>query len=287
MSKKSREIVAWVQVRKLLSKLPILILLLVGAGAMILPYAWMITNSFKSVSDFLHHPYAWLPQEFTLDTYVNAWVQGRMSIFIMNSFIYAVGVTFIQLSIDSLAAYAFARIDFVGRDIIFLLLLVTMMLPGSVLLIPSYLIIWRLGLVDSYLGVVFPKFAQAFGIFLLRQFFLNIPREYEDAAVIDGCSKFRIYLTIILPLAKPVLVTLGIFLFIRQWNDFIWPLVVLSDWRKYPVTVGIALLHDSLFSWNWSIIFAALALATLPLIIIFFFGQKFIIGGLSTSGIKG
>ena len=150
----------------------------------------------------------------------------------------------VQTMINSMAAYAFARVEFPGRGVLFLAVLATMMLPYSVLLIPTYLIVWRLGLANTVAGVVLPGFASAYGIYMLRQFFLSIPRDLEDAARIDGCGYFRVYWQVILPLAQPAIVTMAMFTFIGEWSNFTWPLVVLSDFKKYPITVGISLFRD-------------------------------------------
>jgi multiple sugar transport system permease protein len=185
-----------------------------------------------------------------------------------------------------MAAYAFSRIQFPGRDLLFLGVLATMMLPYSVLLIPTYLIVWTLGLANTVTGVVIPGFASAYGIFMLRQFFLNIPLELEDAARIDGCSRLRIFFQIILPLAQPALVTIAMFTFIGEWSSFLWPLVVLSSDKLYPVTVGIALFRGE-HSLYYDRVFAASLLATAPLLVVFFLGQRYIIGGISLTGLKG
>ena len=160
------------------------------------------------------------------------------------------------------------------------------MLPYSVVLIPSYLIVYWFGLANTYVGVMLPGFAGAFGIFLLRQFFLNIPSELEDAARIDGATTFRIFWQIIVPLAKPALLTLGLFIFIFQWSSYVWPLIVLKDWDKYPLTVGIALFRSTTWTY-WPNILAATTLGTLPLIVLFLLVQRYIIGGITLSGLKG
>ena len=162
------------------------VLLIALAISMIFPYLWMLANSFKSRTDFFTNPYSVIPMPPTLSTYYDALTIGRMGIYLGNSLLYAAAVLIVQLFIDSLAAYSFARVDFPGRETLFLAVLATLMLPGSVTLIPTFLIAHGLGLTNSFTGVVLPGFAGAFGIFLLRQFFLNIPRELEDAARIDG-----------------------------------------------------------------------------------------------------
>jgi len=195
-------------------------------------------------------------------------------------------LTTVQLSINVLAAYAFARMNFRGKNVLFGILLATMMLPPAVLLIPRFIVVRELGLIDSFLGVVLPGFAGAFGVFLLRQFFLNIPSTLEDAARLDGCGTFGVLRHVILPLSKPVLITLGLFTFIAAWNSFIWPLVVLSDQSYYPLTVGLSLFREESGA-DWPRIFAASVMGSLPLIGLFLVAQRYIIGGISLSGLKG
>lgn len=265
----------------------ILYAILIGlALTMLFPYYWMVVSSVKGPRGFTADPYSLWPKTFSLESLRYVWSEGRIGIYVRNSFYYASIVLVVQTLINSLAAYAFARVDFPGRDVLFLAVLATMMLPYSVLLIPTYLIVWRIGLANTVLGVILPGFASAYGIFMLRQFFLNIPFELEDAARIDGCSRLRIYFQIILPLAQPALITLGLFTFIGQWSDFTWPLVVLSDYKKYPITVGLSLFRDEQFVY-YDRTFAASMYATFPLIILFLLGQRYIIGGISLTGLKG
>lgn len=255
------------------------------AIAMLFPYYYMMVNSLKGTRGFAADPYSLIPKTLSFESIVYAWSTGQISIYVRNSLMYATIVVVVQTFVNSLAAYAFARIRFPGRDALFLGVLATMMLPYSVLLIPTYLIVWWLGLANTIAGVVVPGFASAYGIFMLRQFFLNIPMELEDAARIDGCSRMRIYFQIILPLAQPALVTVALFTFISEWSSFIWPLVVLSNYKLYPITVGISLFRGE-HSLYYDRIFAASLLATLPLLFIFFLGQRYIIGGISLTGLK-
>ncbi|MDE0143370.1 MAG: carbohydrate ABC transporter permease [Caldilineaceae bacterium] len=261
-------------------------LLIALAFSMIFPYLWMLANSFKSRTDFFTNPYSVIPMPPTLSTYYDALTIGRMGVYLGNSILYAAAVLIVQLLIDSLAAYSFARVDFPGRETLFLAVLATLMLPGSVTLIPTFLIAHGLGLTNTFTGVVLPGFAGAFGIFLLRQFFLNIPRELEDAARIDGSGFFGTYWRIMLPLAKPAMVTLGVFIFLNEWSSFVWPLIILSDWKKYPVTVGIALFRD-VNQINWPAVFAGSTIVSFPIVILFVLAQEYIIGGISLSGLKG
>lgn len=262
------------------------VLLIALAFSMIFPYLWMLANSFKSRTDFFTNPYSVIPMPPTLSTYFAALTIGRMGVYLGNSILYAAAVLIVQLLIDSLAAYSFARVDFPGRETLFLAVLATLMLPGSVTLIPTFLIAHGLGLTNTFTGVVLPGFAGAFGIFLLRQFFLNIPRELEDAARIDGSGFFGTYWRIMLPLAKPAMVTLGVFIFLNEWSSFVWPLIILSDWKKYPVTVGIALFRD-VNQINWPAVFAGSTIVSFPIVILFVLAQEYIIGGISLSGLKG
>ena len=262
------------------------VLLIALAFSMIFPYLWMLANSFKSRTDFFTNPYSVIPMPPTLSTYYDALTIGRMGVYLGNSILYAAAVLVVQLFIDSLAAYSFARVDFPGRETLFLAVLATLMLPGSVTLIPTFLIAHGLGLTNTFTGVVLPGFAGAFGIFLLRQFFLNIPRELEDAARIDGSGFFGTYWRIMLPLAKPAMVTLGVFIFLNEWSSFVWPLIILSDWKKSPVTVGIALFRD-VNQINWPAVFAGSTIVSFPIVILFVLAQEYIIGGISLSGLKG
>ncbi len=261
-------------------------LLILLALAMLFPYYYLVINAFKGTRGFAADPYSLIPKTFTFESIIYAWDKGRINVYLGNSAFYASIVVLVQTLINALAAYSFARIQFPGRNALFMGVLATMMLPYSVLLIPTYLIVWSLGLANTVSGVVIPGFASAYGIFMLRQFFLNIPFEIEDAARIDGCSRMRIFFQIILPLAQPALVTIAIFTFIGEWSSFIWPLVVLSNDKLYPITVGIALFRGE-HSLYYDRVFAASLLATVPLLIIFFLGQRYIIGGISLTGLKG
>lgn len=256
------------------------------AVAMVFPYYWMIISAIKGPRGFTADPYSLIPKTFSLESIQYVWTNSSISLYLRNSFIYATIVLAVQTFVNSLAAYAFSRIEFPGRDTLFVLVLATMMLPYSVLLIPTYLIVWRLGLANTVAGVVIPGFASAYGIFMLRQFFLNIPMELEDASRIDGAGRFRTYWQIIMPLAQPALITIGLFTFMSEWSSFTWPLVVLSDFKKYPITVGLSLFRDEQYIY-YDRTFAASLIATIPLVLLFFAGQRYIIGGISLTGLKG
>ena len=265
----------------------VLLHLFLYAGALltVLPFVWMILTSFKELSEILVYPPKWLPQTLHLENYANALTAAPFDRFYFNSLFVATAVTVGQLVTCSLAAYAFARLRFPGRDFLFLLFLGTMMIPGQVTMIPGFMILHWLGWVDTYYALIVPGLASAFGTFLLRQFFLTIPRELEDAAFIDGCSRFGVLWRIILPLSKPALVTLAIFTFMGVFNDFLWALIVTNSEEMRTVQLGLAIFRDR-YTTEWDKLMAGSVMATLPVLLVFFAGQKYFIKGITLSGLK-
>ncbi len=265
------------------------------AITMLLPFLFTLSASFKSESEFLYNIYMPWPEVWVFENFQEAVdpFRGRMQFYVRNSFTYAASTLAVQLLINALAAFAFARLRFPGREFLFIMVLATMMLPFSVMLIPVFLIVHWMGLAGStygsagnMLGVVLPSFASGFGIFMLRQFFLNQSAELEEAALIDGAGWFRVFWSISLPLARPALVALGIFIVISEWSSFIWPLIVLADWELFPITVGLSMYKDLQYD-NWTGTFAASVVGTAPLVVIFLLAQRHIVGGIQLSGIKG
>jgi multiple sugar transport system permease protein len=288
-----------------------LVVMCLGAWLMVYPYLYAVGGSFKSRAEFTADKQSLIPPRLRpgtlaqhyllgkhdpayqeemrnwppLRNYQDAITFGGIDRFLCNSFLYALAITAGSLFFSMLAAYAFARMQFPGRDLMFGMLLATMMIPSVVMLIPQFLVIRHLGLVDTPLGVVLPSLVSAFGIFLLRQFFLNIPAELENAALLDGCTRWGILWRIIAPLSKPALITLGLFTFMGAWNAFEWPLVVLSNENLYPLTVGLALFRDN-NTQDWPRILAAGVMGSLPLIVLFYVAQRFLTEGISLSGMK-
>ena len=286
-----------------------LVAMIIGAIIMVYPYAFMLGSSFKTRKEFAEDRQSLIPPRFQpgevlasmrgeesardwpgadwplYQNYVDAIRYGQIDRYLANSFIYAVLITSAQLFFNILAAYAFARMHFAGRDLLFALLLSTMMVPPAVLLVPNFLVVRDLGLVDTLWGILLPGFAGAFGVFLLRQAFLNIPAELEQAARIDGCGSWGILWNVILPLSKSALITLGLFTFMGAWNMFEWPLVVLSNQDYYPLTVGLSFFRAETSS-DWPRIFAASAMGAAPLIALFLVAQRYLVGGISLSGMK-
>ncbi|HLT48222.1 MAG TPA: carbohydrate ABC transporter permease [Rubricoccaceae bacterium] len=249
------------------------------------PFLWMVLTSFKDLQEIFSYPPTWWPERFTTDNYTDAFAAAPFGRFYFNSLFVAVVVTLGQLVTCSMAAYAFARMQFRGRDVLFYLFLGTMMVPAHVTMIPSFMILHWLGLIDSYGALILPGLASAFGTFLLRQFFLTLPKELEEAAFIDGCGRFRVLWQIILPLARPALATLAVFTFMGVFNDFLWALIVVNSQELYTVQLGLAIFRDR-YSTEWGPLMAGSVAATLPILILFFVAQKHFIQGIALSGLK-
>jgi len=249
------------------------------------PFLWMVLSSFKDLGEILTYPPKWIPDRLILDNYINAFQAATFGRYYVNSVFVAGAVTLGQIVTCSLAAYAFARLTFRGRDILFYLFLGTMMIPNQVIMIPSFMVLHWLGWIDTYAALIVPGLASAFGTFLLRQFFLTIPRELEDAASIDGCSRFGTLWRIILPLSKPALATLAVFTFMGVFNDFLWALVVISSDEMKTVQLALAIFRDR-YQTDWGQLMAASVIASLPILLVFFAAQKYFIKGITLSGLK-
>jgi multiple sugar transport system permease protein len=268
-------------------RLAIHIVLIAGAVVMMVPYLWMVTLSLKPPELAYKAPYL-IPTRLEWDNYRDAWQSASFSFerFYLNTAIMTAGITVGQLFLLSLAAYAFARLRFPGREALFLLILGTFAIPFQVTLLPSYLIIKRLDWLDTYQALIVPRLVSAFGIFLLRQYYLSIPTELDDAAMIDGCTRLGVWRRIIVPLSGPALATLGIFAFLFAWNDFMWPLVVTNDPNMRTVQLGLAMFRGR-YGTQWTILMAGTVTATIPAIIVFLAGQRWFIASIAQSGLKG
>ena len=262
--------------------------LIAGGILMLLPFLWMFSTSLRPVQESFRLPPAWLPTQLNLDTYV-AVFQSSLPIldFAWNSVKVTVAVTAGQLITCSMAGFAFARLRFPFRNLLFVLLLASLMVPGQVTIIPVFIIMRRLGLVDSHLSIILPFLTSAFGVFLLRQFFLTLPQDLIDAAKIDGANAWTIYRRVALPLAGPALAALTIITFNNTWNNYFYPLIFLNTWEKMTLPLGITALRGYLASNSVSVIMAAVTLAILPVLLVFLVAQRWIIEGISRTGIKG
>jgi len=257
--------------------------LTIGLVFVLLPFIWMLSTSLKQLNETFTTRIKFIPDKIMWSNYLEVWRLLPFGRFFLNSSIVSVTVTVLQLFLCSMAAFAFSRLKWPGRDSVFLLYLAAMMIPGQVILIPNFLMIKLLGGIDTYWGVIVPQLFSVFGTFLLRQFFLTIPAELEEAAIIDGCGYFKIYRSIILPLSKPGLAALGVFAFMFSWNNFLWPLVVLNKEFMFTLPIGI-LSFQGQFSTNWPLMMAGACQAMLPILIIYAVGQRYFMEGISLTG---
>lgn len=262
------------------------IILAAGAVIMLLPFLWMISSSLKNLEESMEIPIRWIPNVFRFSNYAEVFVVIPMARFILNTLFISLSTTALALLFCTMAAYAFARLNFIGKNVLFYLFLSALMIPQQVTMIPNFLMMKYFGWINTYYALIIPSIFTAFGIFMMRQFFLTIPKELEEAARIDGCSRFRIYWNIMLPLSKPALVTLGIFNFLSEWNSFLWPLLVIDNVNLQPIQVGLKTFEGE-FGTQWHLLMAGALIAELPIIIFYLFCQRYIIAGIATSGIKG
>lgn len=257
-----------------------------GSVLMILPFLWMISTSVKSDPEVFAYPPVWIPQEILWENYPIVLELLPFGRYLANTAFVATTVTILELITSSLAAYAFARLRFPGRDQLFLLYLGTLMIPGQVTIIPNFLLMSWFGWVDSYLALIIPAAFTAFGTFLLRQFFLTIPVELEHAARIDGCSYFGIFRHIILPLSGPALATLAVFAFMTQWNAFLWPLIVTNSESFRTLTVGLRYFQDEQVT-QYNYLMAGAVMSIMPILAIYAFLQRYFVRGIAMTGLGG
>ena len=267
------------------------VLVLVLGFFMVYPVLWMISGSFKENAEILRGTLSLIPQNLKASNYATGW-RGfggiTFATFFKNSFVITTIATFGTVLSSSLVAYAFSRIRFRGRKLWFTCMLATMMLPGQVIMIPQYLIYYRLGLVPGYVPLILPYFCgQAFFIYQMMQFMQGIPRELDEAAKIDGCSKYRIYSIIILPLLKPSIVTTIIIQFYWKWDDYMGPLLYLSRPKSYTASIAIKQFADSASVTDYGAMFAMSTLSLIPVFLIFLFFNRYLVEGIGTSGLKG
>lgn len=263
--------------------------LVVFGVTMMLPFLWMISTSLKETQAVYIFPPKWIPDPIVWVSYLKVWTVVPFARFYLNSILVALAVTVGQVFTSAFAAYAFSRLNFPGRDKLFFSYLATMMIPGSVTLVPVYILMVHFRWIDSYKALIIPAMFSAYGTFMLRQFFMGIPRDLEDAARIDGCSLFGIFWKIILPLSKPILATLTTFTFMASWNNFMWPLLVTESVEKKTLPIGLAYFQE-VYQYtqpDWALLMAGSLLVTIPVILVFVFNQRFFVEGIKLSGIKG
>lgn len=258
---------------------------IVIAIGVLLPIIWMTFTAFKPESDIVSYPPTLWPREFTLQHFVDVWDRIPFARLYVNTIVFAGSVTLISLLFDSMAAYALARIDFKGRNVVLVLVLLLLMLPFQVTLIPLYDLLNGFGLTNTLPGMIIPRMTNAFGIFFLRQFFLSLPKDLEEAARVDGASEWRIYSRVIMPLARPALLTLGLFHFQYNWNDLLWPLIMSADVASATLPAGLALFMGQHVV-EYGLLMAGSLLALLPVIVFFLLIQRSFVAGIATTGLK-
>lgn len=260
-------------------------LLIVGAIIMVFPFIWMLLTSLKTFPEAIHVPIVWFPEEWMFSNYAEVLDKLNFGVYYRNTIIMTVSILVGQLTLCSLAGFAFARLNFRFKNAIFFCILSVLMVPPQMTLIPRYLMMDYLGWVDTFKGLIIPMIPSAYGTFFLRQFFLSLPRELEDSARIDGCSYFRIYWNIMLPLCTSALVAYGILNFLASWNDLLWPLIVTNTENMRVLSIAMAGMQGQ-HGTQYQLLMAASVMATIPTILVFMLGQKHFIKGIALTGIK-
>ncbi|MBZ5752167.1 carbohydrate ABC transporter permease [Metabacillus rhizolycopersici] len=259
-------------------------LLALACFSVFMPFLWMIITSLKPDNEVFTMD--WIGSRLAWENYEKAWNFFPFGTFFLNSLIVSILGTLLVLITSSLSGYAFSRLRFRGRDKLFGAYLITLMVPQQVVVVPMFLLMKELGWVNSYWALIIPWAFTAFGTFLLRQFYLTIPFEVDEAARIDGCSHFGVYWRILLPLLKPGLATLAVFTFIGYWNSFLWPLIITNEEALYTLPLGLQMFHGQ-YSTQWNLLMAASTMATLPSFIVYLIAQRYIVEGISSSGLGG
>jgi multiple sugar transport system permease protein len=257
-----------------------------GALVMIVPFLWMASTAFKEPGAAFDYPPTWIPSPFSFENFREVWTIVPFDRYLFNSLFVAVCITVGEVLTSSLAAYAFARLRFPGRDAIFLMYLATLMIPGQVTIIPNFILMRWFGWIDTYQGLIIPTAFTAFGTFLLRQYFLSIPRELEEAARIDGASYFQVWSRIIMPLASPAIATLAVFSFMGAWNSFLWPYIMINSSEMRTITVALRSFQTD-YGTEWGLMMAGSLIAVLPMLVIFLAAQRYFVRGIATTGFGG
>ena len=274
------------KIKSRLIRIPILILFISLALVMLIPIVWILFGAFKPDNEIISYPPTFFPHEFSLKNFTKCMQRIDIIQYIKNSIIFSFGTTIPSLLVNSLAGYAFARYEFKGKNIIFVIFLATMMIPFQVIMIPEFIEIHLLGMYDNYWGLIVPKIASAYWIFMMRSAFAGLPRELEEAARIDGLNEFGIYSRIMLPLIKPALVTMIILSINGNWNDLLWPLIMTSSSKMRTLANGLAMFVGAR-TIEYGAAFAGAFISLIPILILYIFGQKYFVEGQATSGSKG
>lgn len=261
-------------------------LLILGSLVMLLPFAWMLSTSLKLPPQIFTYPPVWIPSPIAWNNYRAVLQAVPFGRFYLNSLIVASSITALQLITSSLAAFAFARLRFAGRNALFLLYLATLMIPFQVTMLPNFILMRWFGWYDTYQALIFPPAFSALSTFLLRQYFLSIPLDLDEAARMDGASSLRIWWQVILPLSGPVLAALGIFVFLNSWNDFLWPLIITNSPQMRTLPVGLSAFQGQ-YSVRWNLLMAGSVIAMVPVLVVYIAAQKWFVRGIALTGMGG
>jgi multiple sugar transport system permease protein len=272
--------------KKLISQVLIYIALIALAILMLVPFVWMLSASLQLNKDVFKYPFEWIPSKPVWQNYIDIWTKIPLATFVFNTAKLTIIITFLQLLTSSFAAYAFSKLNFKFRDTLFLCYVGTIAIPWQVYMVPQFIMMRSLHLDDTHLAIILLQAFSAFGVFLIRQFYMSIPDSLLEAARIDGYNEYQIYAHIMLPLSKPALSTLTIFTFVATWNDFMGPLIYFNSERLKTIQVGIRM-FVSQYSAEYSLIMAASIVSLVPVLIIFLSLQRFFVEGVASSGVKG
>lgn len=275
-------------VQRVFSRVLIYTMLFLGAAILMLPLAWLLSSSLKQSGRIFQVPPQWIPNPIVWGNYAEVWRLIPFGLYVRNTAFITASCIVGAVASSSIVAFGFARIRFPGRDLLFLILLATIMIPSQVTLIPTYVMFRVVGWLDSYYPLIVPAFfgGGAFNVFLLRQFFMNLPLELDDAARIDGCGTFGIFRRILLPQSRPALGVIAIFLFMGHWNDFFGPLIYLNSSSKYTLALGLNMFRGTQYT-AWHLLMAASTMTAIPCIVLYFVAQRYFIQGIVFTGIKG
>ena len=268
-----------------LAAIPVNLILLVVALLIVTPVIWLIFSTFKPEKEIISYPPTFFPNSFTLANFATVSQRIKIWRYVLNSVIYAGGTTALAVVVNSLAGYVYARYTFKGKNFFFLFTLATMMIPFQVIMVPSFLVVYKMGMYNTYWGLIIPRVAVATSIFMMRAAFTGLPKELEDAGRIDGLSEFGIYLRIMLPQVKPALICLIILSINGSWNDLLWPMLVASKTNMRTLANGLALFVGE-FTVQYGAAFAGTMISLLPMLILYLFGQKYFVEGMASSGLK-
>ena len=262
------------------------IIIALGGVVFLFPFVWMISTSLTTTGELFKLPPQLIPNPVDTSAYERLFTQVPILRWVLNSVGIALSVTLLQVLSSAMAAYAFTRLNFRGRNAIFVLFLATLMVPFQVMIVPLFIELRYMGLLDSYAALIIPEMAMPFGVFLLRQAFMGLPRELEEAAFVDGAGHVRVFFTLVLPLSKPAVATVAVFSFMGSWNNFLWPLIVINSPELMTLPLGLSSL-SSRFVTDWNLLLGGATISVLPIVAVFLFAQRYVLQGVAMSGLKG